>query len=43
MLQSRHFLYDPVWRLDFRNNTKYDNGRKLALALHDFLPFVSEG
>ena len=25
----------------FNNKTKYENGRKLALALHDFLPFVS--
>ena len=27
----------------FNNKTKTENGRKLALALHDFLPFVSEG
>ena len=25
----------------FNNKTKYENGRKLATALHDFLPFVS--
>ena len=26
----------------FNNKTKYENGRKLAIALHDLLPFVSE-
>ena len=26
----------------FNNKTKYENGRKIASALHDFLPFVSE-
>ena len=25
----------------FNNKTKYENGRKLAIALADFLPFVS--
>ena len=27
----------------FNNKTKKENGRKIAFALHDFLPFVSEG
>ena len=27
----------------FNNKTKKENGRKIAIALTDFLPFVSEG